>query len=471
VDSSVDSLADTVAERLVVIGGDAAGMATAMNARRQRADLEIVAFERGTRTSYSACGIPYLVSGEVEPLDALVARTPREFREAHRIDVRVQHEVTDVDLDRRQVEVHDLGHGRTFRISFDHLLIGTGARPTRPDLPGIDGEGILGVQTLDDAAALLAYAEQSRCQRVVVVGAGYIGLEMAEAFVMWGAEVTLVDASPEVMRTLDPDMAALVHAALERHSIQVRTGVAVTGFAPGAVHTADGPIPTDLVVLGLGVTPNAQLAEAAGLELGVRGAIRVDRRQQTSVEGIWAAGDCAESHHLVSERPVHVALGTVANHQGRVAGINIAGGYARFPGVVGTAITKVCSTEVARTGLTEVEAARDGFQVVAATIETTTRAGYHPAAAPITVKLVAEVGSGRVLGGQIVGGDGSAKRIDTLATAITARMTVEDVINLDLAYAPPFSPVWDPVATAARVAARQLAGRDHEAAPGSTARN
>jgi NADPH-dependent 2,4-dienoyl-CoA reductase/sulfur reductase-like enzyme len=442
-----------MAERLVVIGGDAGGMTAATNARRLRSDLEIVAFERGTRTSYSACGIPYLVSGEVDQLDSLVVRTPRELRETNRIDVRVGHEVMGIDLDRRQVEVFDMGHDRTFRIGFDHLLIGTGSRPKMPDLPGADGEQVRGVQTLEDAEALLAFAEKSRCQRVVVVGGGYIGLEMAEAFVMWGADVTLVDSNPHVMRTLDPDMAVLVEAALERHSIEVRTGLRVTAFEPGTVHTADGPVPADLVVLGLGVRPNSELAGAAGIDLGVRGAIKVDRRQRASVDGVWAAGDCAESFHLISQRPVHVALGTVANRQGRVAGINIGGGYATFPGVVGSAITKVCSTEVARTGLTELEAARDGFRAVAATIESTTRAGYLPGAQAMTVKLVVEVGTGRLLGGQIVGGEGSAKRIDTLAVAVTAGLTAEELLVADLAYAPPFSPVWDPLATAARVAA------------------
>jgi NADPH-dependent 2,4-dienoyl-CoA reductase/sulfur reductase-like enzyme len=445
-----------MAERLVVIGGDAGGMTAATNARRMRSDLEIVAFERGSRTSYSACGIPYLVSGDVDHIDSLIARTPRELRETNRIDVRIGHEVMGIDLDRRQVEVHDMGHDRTFRIGFDHLLIGTGSHPTHPDLPGADGEQVRGVQTLEDGADLLAFAEKSRCQRVVVVGGGYIGLEMAEAFVMWGADVTIVDANPHVMRTLDPDMAALVEAALERHSITLRLGVRVTAFEPGTVHTSDGPVPADLVVLGLGVRPNSGLADAAGIELGARGSIKVDRRQRTSAEGVWAAGDCAESFHLVSRRPVHVALGTVANRQGRVAGINIAGGYATFPGVVGSAITKICSTEVGRTGLTEAEAERDGFRAVAATIESTTRAGYFPGASPITVKLVVEAGSGRLLGGQIVGGEGSAKRIDTLAVAITAGMTAEDLLVADLSYAPPFSPVWDPLATAARVAAARV---------------
>ncbi|MEI7592477.1 MAG: FAD-dependent oxidoreductase [Actinomycetes bacterium] len=445
-----------MAQRLVVIGGDAGGLTAATNARRLDPDLEIVAFEKGNRASFSACGIPYLVGGEVEDVDTLVIRTPREFRDKNRIDVRVDHEVTEVDLDRRQVEVHDSVHGRSFRLGFDHLVIATGARPIRPDLPGIDGEHIHGVQTLDDGSRLLAYAEQSRCQKVVVVGGGYIGLEMAEAFVMWGADVTLVDAGPQVMHTLDPEMAAIVEVALERHSVKVRTNVAVTGFESGAVHTADGRIPADLVVLGIGVTPNAELAVAAGIAVGARGAISVDRRQQTAIEGVWAAGDCAESFHLVSQRPVHIALGTVANRQGRVAGINIGGGYAHFPGVIGSAVTKICGTEIGRTGLTEFEALRDGFDAVSATIESTTKAGYFPGAQAITVKLVVEAGSGRLLGGQIVGGDGSAKRIDTVAVAITAGLTADELINVDLSYAPPFSPVWDPVATAARVVASKV---------------
>jgi len=281
---------------------------------------------------------------------------------------------------------------------------------------------------------------------------------MAEAFVMWGAQVTLVDGATQLMRTLDADMAALVAKAAERLSIDVRVGVSVHGFDEHGVDTDHGHLPADLIVLGLGVEPEATLAADAGLALGPRGSIAVDRRQQTAVEGVWAAGDCAQSFHRVSGRPTHVALGTVANKQGRVAGINIGGGYATFPGVIGTAVVRICGTEVARTGLTEVEAERAGFRFTSSTIEATTQSGYLPTAEPITVKLVVEDGSGRVLGGQIVGGAGSGLRIDTIATAITAKMSVADVIDLDLAYAPPFSSVWDPVATAARVAKRSARG-------------
>jgi NADPH-dependent 2,4-dienoyl-CoA reductase/sulfur reductase-like enzyme len=442
-----------VGERLVVIGGDAAGMSAASQARRLRPDLEIVALERGTRTSYSACGIPYLVGGAVHDVESLVARSPRDFRDRFRIDVRLRHEAVAIDLDRRSVEVRDHGHDRTLSVGFDQLMIGTGARPFRPPIPGIDLPTVHGVQTLEDGERLLEAARRARCERVVVVGGGYIGLEMAEAFVERGAEVTLVEGDRQVMRTLDEDMADLVAGAVRKHGIDLRLGVPVTGFEPGTVHTAGGDVAADLVVLGLGVLPNGELAAEAGLATGSRGAIVVNRRQQTAAEGVWAAGDCAESFHLVSQRHLHIALGTVANKQGRVAGVNIGGGYATFPGVVGTAATKVCATEVARTGLTEREAAIDGFRFVTARIDSTTRAGYFPGAGPITVKLVAERETGRLLGGQLVGQEGAAKRVDVLATALSARMTVHDLVDLDLSYAPPFAPVWDPVLVAARKAA------------------
>ncbi len=446
-----------MSQRLVVIGGDAAGMAAASQARRLDPRLDIVALERGTRTSYSACGIPYLVAGDVESADDLVARTPDEFRRDHRIDVRMRHEAMAVDVDAGTVEVRSLEHERTFTLGFDRLVIATGARPIRPDLPGIDGADVRGVQTLDDGAHLLGRARELGCKDVVVVGAGYIGLEMAEAFHRWGARVVLVEAAERPMsRTLDPDMGDRLVQQVRAIGIDTRLGVEVKGFEPGAVHTSDGELRADLVVLGLGVAPNSGLAADAGLALGTRGAISVDRRQQASAPGVYAAGDCAETYHRVSQRRVHVALGTVANKTGRVAGVNIGGGYATFPGVVGTAITKVCGTEVARTGLSTVEAERAGFEPVSVVVEATTRAGYFPGAEPVAAKVIAERATGRLLGFQIVGGQGAAKRIDTAATAITAEMTAMDVVELDLAYAPPFSPVWDPVQVAARAVVRRL---------------
>jgi NADPH-dependent 2,4-dienoyl-CoA reductase/sulfur reductase-like enzyme len=449
-----------VGERLVVIGGDAGGMGAATQARRLRPDLDIVALEKGSWTSYSACGIPYLVGGHIRHLDELVARTPQELRDQHRIDVRLRHEAMSVDLDRRSVEVRDHDHGRTVRLPFDQLMLGVGARPRRPDLPGMDADIVHGVQTLGDAADLLAHAEESACDRIVVVGGGYIGLEMAEAFVQRGASVTVVEQAPEVMRTLDADMGALVRVAMERHGVDVRVGVGVEAVGDGVVHTSDGDLKADLVVLGLGVQPNTELAAEAGIELGAGGAIAVNRRQATSADGVWAAGDCADSYHLVTTRKVYIALGTVANKQARVAGTNLAGGYATFPGVVGTAATRICDTEIARTGLTEHEAERDGFGYHAVTVESTTKAGYLPEARTLTVKMLAERNSGRLLGAQIVGEEGAGKRIDVVATALHNAMTVEEMTHLDLSYAPPFSPVWDPVLVAARKAAQAVAEAD-----------
>jgi NADPH-dependent 2,4-dienoyl-CoA reductase/sulfur reductase-like enzyme len=426
-------------------------MSAATNARRNDPSLEIIAFEKGPWTSYSACGIPYLVSGAVEGgVETLVAKRPEQLREEFGIDVRLRHEVTALDLDAGRVETRDHATGTTSWTGFDRLHLASGSRPLRPAIPGIELPFVHGVQTLDDADHLLEHARDEGCGSVVVVGGGYIGIEMAEAFVARGTKVVLVEGGPNVMRTLDPDVACLVEASIRRFGVDLRTGVEVQGFEPGVVHTAEGPLRADLVVLGLGVVPNGELAAEAGIHVGVKGAVRVNPRQRTSHEAVWAAGDCSESFHLVSRRPVHIALGTAANRQGRVAGINIGGGYATFPGVVGTAVTKICSTEVARTGLNAAECAEAGLGAVATTIDATTRAGYFPGAKPISVKMLAEPRTGRVLGAQIVGEEGAAKRIDVVAVALHAGMTVQDLVDADLGYAPPFSPVWDPVAVAAR---------------------
>jgi len=431
-------------------------MGAAAQARRLDPNLEIVAFERGDHTSYSACGIPYVVGGTIKDLDELVVRSPQQHRDMSRIDVRTRHDVTGIDLDQRRLEVFDLAHGRTINVPFDELLIGTGAAPIRPDLPGIDLPFVRGVQTLDDATELLRLAETVRCTNVVVVGGGYIGLEMAESFVERGARVTVVEAGSHVLGSLDTDVARPVEDAMRGLGIDVRVGTKVTAFADRMVETEAGSLLADLVVLGLGVRPRSELAAAAGIATGVKTAIKVDRRQRTSADGVWAAGDCCESMHLVSRLPVHVALGTAANRQARVAGTNLGGGYATFPGVLGTAITRVCSTEVSRTGLTSDEARAAGFECFEATIESTTTAGYLADAPKVTVRFIVEQHTGRLLGAQIVGGRGAAKRIDVAATAITAGLTVDEIVDLDLSYAPPFGPLWDPIAVAARKAASQM---------------
>jgi len=440
-----------VANRLAVIGGDAGGMSAATQARRLDPSLEIVAFEKTEWTSYSACGIPYLVSGEIGTLEQLVARSPQEHRDQSHIDVRIHHEVMGVDLPGGRLEVRDHVRGRTIQVPFDMLLLGMGARPIRPDLPGIDLPIVHGVQTLHDAAQLLRYAERSRCSDVVVVGGGYIGLELAEAFIEREARVMVVERDPHVMSTLDGDMAALIEESMRKLGIELRLNTEIIGFDEDAVVTRDGRISADLVIVGIGVEPNSELARDAGIELGVRRSVRVDRRQRTSAPNVWAAGDCVESFHLVSHRPVYVALGTIANRHGRVAGINIGGGYAAFPGIVGTAVTRICATEVGRTGLNEREARDAGFEFVTAIVDSTTTASYFQHAQKITVKLLAERRSGRIIGAQIVGGRGAGKRIDVAAAAITAGMDAGQLVDLDFGYAPPVSPLWDPIASTARV--------------------
>lgn len=436
-------------------------MSAASQARKRRGadDLSIVVFERGNYTSYSACGIPYWIGGAVKDRDALIARTPEEHRKAG-IDVRLRHEVVGIDLDRREVLVHDLTGAGEAREPFDHLVYATGASPFMPEWARVRDAGVFGVQTLDDGEAVHAWLDaDSRPQRAVVIGGGYVGVEMAEAMVRRGLQVTLLEKSPQPMgKTVDPDMGALVQKAMRGMDIEVHTDAhiesleTVGGRVRGVV-TPDGTLPADIVVLGLGVRPNSALAKEAGLPVGATGGVRTDLRMRVEgVEGVWAAGDCVETRHLLTGQPVNVPLGTHANKQGRVAGINIGGGYATFPGVIGTAVTKVCELEVSRTGLTSKEAHAAGYSFVTASVDSTNRAGYYPGAELMTVKLIAERRTGTLLGAQIVGRAEAAKRIDALAVAVWNRMTVEEMTALDLSYAPPFAPVWDPVLIAARKA-------------------
>jgi len=441
--------------RLVVIGGDAAGMSAASKVRRKDPQRDIVVFERSPHTSYSACGMPYFIAGLVESADLLIARTPEKFREKYNIDARVLHEVTELDLNGRRVQVRNLENNSEAWEAYDQLLIATGAEAIMPELPGSDADGIFGLSTLASGIRVQQYMEREQPRRAVVVGGGYIGLEMAEALVRKGLQVSLVERGEQVMGTLDPDMGELVSDALREIGVTLYLQESMTGYenADGRVTgvvTDQRTLPAELVIIGLGTRPNTALAAAAGITLGEKGSIRVNQRMESSAPGVWAAGDCAESFHLVSRQPFYVALGTVANKQGTVAGTNLAGGYATFPGVVGTAVSKICKYEVARTGLMEREIRALGLQYDTAAAKSKTRAGYYPGVGWITVKLLAEQGSGRLLGGQIVGLEGAAKRIDVLATAITAGMTVQQLVDLDLSYAPPFSPVWDPVQTAAR---------------------
>jgi len=390
-----------------------------------------------------------------------VVRSPEAFREKQGIDARVFQKVSEIDLRQKQVQGEDLKTGKPWKEPFDQLLIATGAVAIRPRIPGIDAKGVYELNTLQSGIEVRRAVEEKNPRYIVIIGAGYIGLEMAENFVHRGIAVTIVEKTPQVMNTLDPDMASLLLKPLEEAGIKLYLNESLKslevreGEVRGAL-TDQRTLPADLVILGLGVRPNSAMAQEAGIAVGKTGGIKVNDRMQTEVEGIWAAGNCVESFHLVSRRPFYIALGTVANKQGRVAGINIAGGQATFPGVVGTAMVKVLSLEVARTGLQEKEIQELGLASVNAKIDAHTRARYYPGTGPMTVKILAEKGTGRLLGGQIVGQEGAGKRIDTLAVALHAGFTVEDLINLDLGYSPPFSAVWDPVQIAARQAANLL---------------
>jgi len=446
--------------RMVVVGGDAAGMSAATQARKRRkpAELEIVAFERGRHVSYSACGLPYYAGDIVKDWRDLVARTPEEFA-SQDIGVRTGHEVDAVDLEARRVRVRDLDAGRVVEEPWDVLVVATGSEPMRPPIDGIDLPGVHGLSVLQDGIKLRR-AVDAGPERAVIVGGGYIGLEAAEALVERGIPTALVEAGPQVMGRIDPDMGELVSQAVRDIGVELHLEEEVEAIEGGdrvrAVRTAARTLDADLVVLGLGTRPAVGLAESSGIELGQSGAIAVNPRMQTRHDGVWAAGDCAEARHLVSGQPVSYHLGTIANKQGRVCGINIGGGYATFPGVLGTAVTKVCGVEVARTGLSEAELEPLGLRWEQAVVESTTRAGYFPGAEQMKVKVLAERRSGRLLGAQIVGREGSAKRIDVFATALWNQMTVAEMVNMDLSYAPPFSPVWDPVLIGARKLAEQV---------------
>lgn len=390
-----------------------------------------------------------------------MVRSPEAFREKQGIDARIFQKVSEIDILQRQVQGEDLKTGSTWKEPFDQLLIATGAVSIRPPIPGIDAKGVYELNTLQSGIQVRRAVDEKNPRQIVIIGAGYIGLEMAENFFRRGIGVTIVEKTPQVMNTLDPDMAALLIKPLEEAGVKLYLNESLKaletrGGEVREVLTDQRRLPADLVILGLGVRPNSVLAQGAGIPVGKTRGIKVNDRMQTEVEGIWAAGNCVESFHLVSRRPFYIALGTVANKQGRVAGINIAGGRAAFPGVVGTAMVKVFSLEVARTGLQEREIQELDLPFVTAKIDAHTRARYFPGTGPMTVKILAEKATGRLLGGQIVGKEGAGKRIDTLAAALHAGLTVEDLINLDLGYSPPFSAVWDPVQIAARQAASQV---------------
>jgi NADPH-dependent 2,4-dienoyl-CoA reductase/sulfur reductase-like enzyme len=445
-------------ERLVVIGGCAAGMSAASKARRVNPGLEIVVYERTGFVSYGECGLPYYVSGLVDDHNKLVTRTREQFAKQN-IEVHLHYEVTEIDSKNRRLRVTNLDNGENWHEDYHKLVIATGGRPAL--LPGFslgDLSSVFVVRALEDGIAIREFIQRESPKRAVIVGAGYIGLEMAESFHVLGLESTVIGRPPQVLKLFDPDVAKLVQEEMERKGIRLSLGdevKALEGDAQGRVRrviSSKGSFEADLVLLALGVRPNVALAKEAGVALGETGAIATDPQMRTNLPDVFAAGDCAEAYHLVTGRGAYIPLGTTANKQGRVAGTNVGGGHAEFSGVVGTAITRVFDLYAALTGLSEKWARALGYAVESTTIKASSRAHYYPGGRPMHVKLVVEEGSGRLLGGQIVGGEGAGPRINVLATALHQEMNVEELSRLDLAYVPPMAPVWDPLLVAANVA-------------------
>jgi NADPH-dependent 2,4-dienoyl-CoA reductase/sulfur reductase-like enzyme len=453
---------------VVVIGSQAAGMSAASAAKRVDPDLKVVVLEKGPFISYGACSIPYYVADDIKDYHELMAVTPEAAATERGIVVQTEREVLAIDIQRKNLVVEDRRRQRKGLTPYHTLVIATGAAPIRPVLPGIDLKNIFSLRTLEDGIAVKEYvdawsakSQPSEGPKVVIVGGGYIGMEMCEALARRGGRVTVVEKMDRVLGSMDTVVTDIVEKTLAREGVQLHKETTVQAFdgAGGVVNkviTDKGEFAADIVILAIGVNPASALAASAGIEVGIRKAITVDEHMRTSVADIYAAGDCADAISLITGKKTYIPLGTTANKQGRVAGENVAGRATTFEGVAGTAQTKIFNLEVARTGLSSIEAAHEGFDFLVSTIQGRSRAKPYPAGTPIFVTYIVERGSARLLGAEMVGQEGVAHRIDTLATCLYGKMTVEDVARLDLGYAPPFATVWDPILIAANAALKRI---------------
>jgi NADPH-dependent 2,4-dienoyl-CoA reductase/sulfur reductase-like enzyme len=419
--------------RLLVIGGVAAGLSAAARARRIDPSLEIIVLEKGADISYGACGLPYYLEGRVRRPEQLIAHTPEYFHKERSIAVRTGARVVSISHPRREIALDNAE-----RVRYDRLVIATGARPRTTDFEAATLPHVFTLHTLADAERLKAFLRDKQPKQAVVIGAGYIGLEAADALRRNGLAVTVVERNAHVLGRADTELTNVVRNRLQRFRVDLQLNTRMSDFGRYA-----------LAILATGLQPNVELAAETGVEVGRTGALRVDEHMETNLPGVYAAGDCAEALHLVTGRPAYIPLGTTANKMGRVAGANAAGRRERFGGVVGTAILNVFGLGVAFTGLSVDQARRERFSPVSARITGHSRAGYFGGQA-ITVELVADAGTRHLLGGSVWGEDGVEGRINVIATALHNRMRVEDLEQLDLAYAPPFATVWDPVLIAAQ---------------------
>ena len=436
--------------KVVIIGGVAGGATAAARIRRLDEQAEIVMLERSGFISYANCGLPYYIGGVIQDEEALTLQTPQGFWERFRIDARVRHEATAIDPAAKTVTVKNLETGAVTTEQYDKLLLAPGAHPTRPEVPGLDSQRLFTLRTVEDTLAIRAFVEREKPRTAVLAGGGFIGLELAENLAEMGVQVTIVQRPPQVMAPLDYDMATFLHAHLRQKGITLRLGAAVAGFrqAGETITTlVEGgeDLPADLAILAVGVTPESALAKAAGLTLGTRGSIAVNDRMQTSDPDIYAVGDAVEITHLVSGKKTRIALAGPANKQGRVAADNLCGGDTRYPGAQGSSVIKVCDLTAAVTGLNERAAREAGLDYEKVVLSPMNHAGYYPGGRMMTMKVLYEKGTLRILGAQVVGYEGVDKRVDVIATAMQAGLKVTDLAQLDLAYAPPYASAKDPV--------------------------
>jgi NADPH-dependent 2,4-dienoyl-CoA reductase/sulfur reductase-like enzyme len=437
-----------MSKRLLIIGGVAAGMSAAAKARRINPQLEITVYTQEEYISYAGCGLPYFIGDKISDKKSLIARTIEDFA-TQNIIVNTRTKVEKIRDKSKILILKDLVDNNMYEDYYDKLIIATGARPFIPPMEGIELEGIFTLRTINDSLAIKDYLKKRKSGKATIIGGGYIGLEMAENLYDKGWKVSIIEKAPHIIPNMDEDMASIVTEYLEDKGIKVYTGITVKGFSGNGVVnkviTDKEDINTDFVLLSIGVIPNSEITKDTDIELGPRNAILVNNKMETNVKDIYAAGDCATTTHLITGEDVYIPLGTTANKQGKTAGENVAGGESFFKGVLGTGIARVLEMEMSRTGLSENECKRLGIDYVAKQIKSRSAAHYCPDSGSAYVKLIANKQNNRLIGAQILGYKGAAMRIGMLATAITMKATIEDLIDMDLAYSPPFSPVWDPV--------------------------
>lgn len=434
--------------KLIVIGGVAAGMSAASKLMRMNKDAQVVVYEKGRFLSYGACGLPYYVSGENDDYTKMIARTKEQF-EKMGMQIFLQHEVVKVVPEKNQVMIRDLSTNRLFIDSYDKLMISTGTIPLVPPFPGVKLKNIHVLKTLEDGIRLKEVANQPAIQDVVIVGGGYIGIEVVEAMVRLGKRVRVVELSDRILRTFDSELTDLAEKELVKHGVQLNLGEKVEGFIGNdqveAVQTDKGTYPADLVLLAIGVKPATKFLEGSGITLGANGAVVIDREMRTNVNNVYSAGDCAQVYHKVMEENAFIPLGTNANKCGRIAGANIAGLHQKYVGTLGSAAIKVCDLEMGRTGLSEFEAQNLALDYTTVFVQVADHPGYYPNQTPIWIKLICEKRTKRILGAQAIGNKGAVLRIDIFAVAIHNQMSADELGMTDLVYAPPFAGVWDAV--------------------------